>query len=451
MSASLPNYFSMNTTREVGNSSSPENTNRNNNYSLSSSPPEKILSSSSSAHPIAHVHSRADGLTSSTSASSSNASISPIYPPMSATPSSTDSRSFIADHNKNNNNCTSNPTISPQPKKSWERHYKSFLNKVGQNSHNKDDHGNNNNGNRNILRNGNNGFDVLIPPRLESIKSADFTHVMRKTSQQQSPVELNRQPIYSSNHRQPTHPSSYSNAHSNNSHDNSHSVTQSMSRLSVKSTDKVHSTSELNASTSDTAVRGGSLFKSVFHKKKNKHSETLKLHNKHQSLSKNTRRKTKSYDSLDTSQRLGLNVGQTQLRASHIDATIRRMPSTGPSSLDDSVRGGSLRGGRSSSLTHPSPSLAASMQDGTHMAGGIRTPSRMSYRNHRNGLINHQTPPTTSTEIKKVFTEFHNSKEFGKDTSSPYLGDETSVHQNQIFDSLFLLFLTVYFYYQFQL
>jgi len=38
-----------------------------------------------------------------------------------------------------------------------------------------------------------------------------------------------------------------------------------------------------------------------------------------------------------------------------------------------------------------------------------------------------------NTELKKQFTEFHNSKEFGKDTSSPYLGDESSVHRNNLF------------------
>lgn len=424
MSASLPKYFAMNTTTsDVGNSSCPANSNnRNNNYSLSSSPPETILSS---AHAITHVHSKADGLTSSTSASTSSASISPIYPPamMSATPSSTDSRSFIADHN-NNNNSTGSPTISPQPKKSWERQFKSYLNK--QNSHNKGDHGTNNHGN------GNNGFDVLLPPKLVSIKSADFTDQMRKTSHQQTSEELDH-PMYS-NHRQPTLPSSYSHAHSNN---NPPLLAKPMSRLSVKpqimSADKVHSTSELNASTSDTAVRGGSLFKAVFHKKKHKHSEPLKVHNKHPTLSKN--RKTSSYDSLDTSQRQGLNVSQTQLRASHINANNWRTPSSGSSSLDDSVRGGYLRGRRDSSWVHQPQLLAAPIQDTSQMlstsAGGIRTPSsKSSYRNHRNGLVHHQTPPT---EIKKVFTEFHNSKAFGKDTSSPYLGDETSVHQNQIF------------------
>lgn len=142
-------------------------------------------------HPIAHVHSKADGLTSSTSATSSDDySISPINPlaMMSATPSSIDGRSFIAEHNYYNNS-TSSSSLSPLPRKSWERQFKSYLNK--QNSHNKADHGTNNN------VNGNNGFDVLIPPKLMSIKSAGFSDEMRKTSHQQTSEELDH-PIYSS-------------------------------------------------------------------------------------------------------------------------------------------------------------------------------------------------------------------------------------------------------------
>jgi hypothetical protein len=42
-----------------------------------------------------------------------------------------------------------------------------------------------------------------------------------------------------------------------------------------------------------------------------------------------------------------------------------------------------------------------------------------------------------TTEIKKAFTEFHNSSKYAKDSTSAYLGDEPSVRENQLLASLY--------------
>jgi hypothetical protein len=45
--------------------------------------------------------------------------------------------------------------------------------------------------------------------------------------------------------------------------------------------------------------------------------------------------------------------------------------------------------------------------------------------------------PIVTRELKMAFTEFHNSAEVAKDTTSPFLGDESSVYKNNYFDPMF--------------
>jgi hypothetical protein len=45
--------------------------------------------------------------------------------------------------------------------------------------------------------------------------------------------------------------------------------------------------------------------------------------------------------------------------------------------------------------------------------------------------------PIVTRELKMAFTEFHNSGEVAKDTTSPFLGDESSVYKNNYFDPMF--------------
>jgi hypothetical protein len=153
-------------------------------------------------------------------------------------------------------------------------------------------------------------------------------------------------------------------------------------------------------SSGDMTVKGGSFFSQVFHKDAPK------------SPSQPTR-KTKSMDALDSTLRRGHEKSYS--------------PSVLKSSIHDILEDGSLLSLSNADLsTHKSIS-APPTPVRLHQRPPI-SPSQMPQ-----AFSPASTRKPASTEIKKAFTEFHNSSAFAKDSTSAYLGDETSVSGNTYF------------------
>lgn len=199
------------------------------------------------------------------------------------------------------------------------------------------------------------------------------------------------------------------------------------------------------AASGDTAVRGGSFFKTMFKHGNNSggshggvggdsldgRGPTYPAQPGGGSSSTSMRNKAKSYDSLDTTVRKGTEV------AYGTKGVLRHTPQPHPAhpqpqkprSWDSKLYIPSSSGGGGG---HSSTSaLGTSLEqigldmDGRQNSGGHMPPGA-SIGPQGNAEI-HQR------EIKKAFTEFHNSKHYGKDTTSPYLGDEPSVRANNYF------------------
>ena len=233
-------------------------------------------------------------------------------------------------------------------------------------------------------------------------------------------------------------------------------------------------TSSSMAASADTAVRGGSFFKSMF-----KHGSTSSSNG---GLSEGRgeigavigktsldargptypshpggvgastmRNKAKSYDSLDTTVRKGSEVAYGSKSAVRVGVQQQQQqqqvhphPSHSSSQLSDKPRswdpnifapGGASSGHDGSSHVDPPMSaLGVSLEQ-----IGLDLDGRSSSGGHGANIGPHgnaeqqQGHHTFMRDIKKAFTEFHNSKHYGKDTTSPYLGDEPSVRANNYF------------------
>eukprot|EP00563_Minutocellus_polymorphus_P015940 CAMPEP_0181055802 /NCGR_PEP_ID=MMETSP1070-20121207/19388_1 /TAXON_ID=265543 /ORGANISM="Minutocellus polymorphus, Strain NH13" /LENGTH=1215 /DNA_ID=CAMNT_0023135127 /DNA_START=194 /DNA_END=3841 /DNA_ORIENTATION=+ len=233
------------------------------------------------------------------------------------------------------------------------------------------------------------------------------------------------------------------------------------------------STSSSMAASVDTAVRGGSIFKSMF---KHGSGSNGGFSEGHGEVGVRTaaaggnisldaqgptypshpgggascmRNKAKSYDSLDTTVRRGSEVAygsksvvragvQQQHHQQHSYPSHSSQQSGKPRSWDpnfyvpNSVRGGGQHSG--GPVDPPMSASDVSLEqigldlDGRRNSGGHGA----SIGPHGNAEQEHRHH-TFMRDIKKAFTEFHNSKHYGKDTTSPYLGDEPSVRANNYF------------------
>lgn len=233
-------------------------------------------------------------------------------------------------------------------------------------------------------------------------------------------------------------------------------------------------TSSSMAASADTAVRGGSFFKSMF-----KHSSTSSSNeglsegrggigaaSRKASLdargptypshpggvgASTMRNKAKSYDSLDTTVRKGSEVAygsksalRVGVQQQHQQQQVHPHPAHSsqlfdkPRSWDPNIYapGGASSGHHDSSHVDPPMSaLGLSLEqigldlDGRSSSGGGHGANIGPHGNAEQ----QQGQNTFMRDIKKAFTEFHNSKHYGKDTTSPYLGDEPSVRANNYF------------------
>ena len=241
------------------------------------------------------------------------------------------------------------------------------------------------------------------------------------------------------------------------------------------------STSNSMAASADTAVRGGSIFKSMFkhassgglsqghgevtatigHNSLNVRgpthpshpgggSSSISMRDKAKSYnSLSMRDKAKSYNSLDTTVRRGTEVAygiksavrvgaQQQHHQQHLYPSHSSQQSEKPRSWDpnlyvpNSVRGAQQHS--SGPVDPPMSALGSSLEQiGLDLDGRRNSGSHgVSIGPHGNAKQEHGHH-TFMRDIKKAFTEFHNSKHYGKDTTSPYLGDEPSVRANNYF------------------
>jgi hypothetical protein len=171
-------------------------------------------------------------------------------------------------------------------------------------------------------------------------------------------------------------------------------------------------TKSRSQSSGDMTVKGGNFFSHVFHK----HDASSKSKNPSPVVA----RKIKSMDALDSTIRRGQEktYSPKNQRFVHADMDLGGPP--GPST----------------------PSLASSTSTTPHGSPLPLHPSSPRSRHHHakapallpKALSSSGTAKKgASTETKKAFTEFHNSSTFSKDSTSAYLGDDTSATGNTYF------------------
>jgi hypothetical protein len=165
-------------------------------------------------------------------------------------------------------------------------------------------------------------------------------------------------------------------------------------------------------SNGDMTVKGGNFFSQVFHK----HDTSAKS----KSSSPVVARKIKSMDALDSTIRRGQEktYSPKNQRFVHTDMELGGPP--GPGSATPPLVSST------STTPHGSPlPLHPSSPRSPHTKAPALLPKALSSSG--------TAKKPASTEIKKAFTEFHNSATFSKDSTSAYLGDDTSATGNTYF------------------
>ena len=166
-------------------------------------------------------------------------------------------------------------------------------------------------------------------------------------------------------------------------------------------------------SSGDMTVKGGNFFSHVFHNK---------------SPGSSTTRKTKSMDALDSSLRRGQEKSYSP-KASH--RTNEHEMGPGPMApLIPSGTVNPLPKGNPPPLHPKSPQSQKRLS--SNLAKALASPESEEPAVLPLGLAA-SAKTSASTEIKKAFTEFHNSPAFAKDSTSAFLGDDTSAYGNTHF------------------
>jgi hypothetical protein len=192
----------------------------------------------------------------------------------------------------------------------------------------------------------------------------------------------------------------------------------------------------------ESAVRGGSLFKSVFKHRNRSHSSSSDT----PSLTM-----AKSSDTLDSTVRRGMEKNVDALRL-HDTSSNHHKSSPHLAGLAPPVPPPMTRPG-------PPPMTRRDSLDINEVRDVLaplrRSPSRHSFVMTENLVLDEQgvpidlveqipfhplsrsNRPVVTRELKMAFTEFHNSTEVAKDSTSPFLGDESSVYENDYFGVMF--------------
>jgi hypothetical protein len=174
---------------------------------------------------------------------------------------------------------------------------------------------------------------------------------------------------------------------------------------------------------SDLTVKGGNIFSNVFPKDASRGSVP--------SLS----RQTRSMDTLDTSVRRGHEKG--------ISPTIQRRMYP---DINVEVPEVPFFPFPKASATHTSSLLTTRSTQASSLSNlslAMRIPDDSDVELEPHSVSNQSTPlpnalamsikQQTSTEMKKAFTQFHNSQAYAKDSTSAFLGEESSMYGNSFF------------------
>lgn len=153
-------------------------------------------------------------------------------------------------------------------------------------------------------------------------------------------------------------------------------------------------------SNEEAAVRGGNFFQSVFSRNKSDASEDLSGHSAKSVKSSNDgpispsqRQRVKSLDRIKSVDALDSTLRGGQDKSYHSPKVAK------PKKYDDLET--PVHGGK--------PTAAVASRSGGHVPAALSASTQK------------------SREMKKAFTEFHNSATYSLDSSSPYLGDEPSI------------------------
>lgn len=256
---------------------------------------------------------------------------------------------------------------STPPKKTWERHYRSFLTK-------------------------------------RTSSSSDQLH--------QAPVSPGGRLRSETSNESSSGPHVHSNSHRSSKF----SLVPGSKRLLTRQAPDKHAsapTMPVLAKTrwsGDMTVKGGNFFSHVFHKDQSRSKSPSPI----------VARKIKSMDALDSTVRRGQekSYSPNNLRFVHTELDVAAGPPT-PSLASTSTV----------STPHGSPlPLHPSSPRGSRTAARLTAVEMLP-----KALTASAKKASASTEIKKAFTEFHNSASFARDSTSAYLGDDTSATGNTYF------------------
>ena len=205
-----------------------------------------------------------------------------------------------------------------------------------------------------------------------------------------------------------------------------------------------HTPSQINATTSDKAVRGGNIFKSFFNKKSSQKGakDGLPIANAHPNRvgnmnQSNRRRRIHSSPalahggSLDSTRRGNVDIPIHDTQSERCRSRMN-MESTLSSILkpDKAIRGGSnfLIGPRNTKRSSlPSPYTTESLESSAHKRYSL------SAIVHGESSASSTSSSKSSREQKMKFTKIHNSK----DSATAFLGDEKSGHGGNFFQTTF--------------
>jgi hypothetical protein len=195
--------------------------------------------------------------------------------------------------------------------------------------------------------------------------------------------------------------------------------------------DLTTTTSKSNDET-DAAVRGGSFFQSVFSRERSTSTESNNGHHHHSkaTLQQQHKGRTRSTDSLDSTLRGGQD--KTYSPKNHRFLFKKQLERLEP----PLVHGAAAAVATVTTLPPPPPPQKLDNDNDRPVHGGVTSPPVSPQTQRVPSALALPAASTTTTlrssrEMKKAFTEYHNSTKFSLDASSPFLGDDPSSRRNR--------------------
>jgi len=206
--------------------------------------------------------------------------------------------------------------------------------------------------------------------------------------------------------------------------------------------------SQVDATTSDSAVRGGSLFKSFKSSswrggdKDNQDIQSVGLSKSYDGSSINQKAmKARSTGSLDVTMRRGQDTAHHAAQGSVSSMVVDQKQLLAPNQrvleggLMALIQGSPVHGGELFSKGDFMPTVP--IQGGAIIGEGGRAkafdPAMAASTSAKPRPGGSQRQGVVHKDMKKAFTEFHNSQQYGRDATSPFLGEDKSVSGGKAF------------------